>query len=170
MVKHEQTQPVLIAEMLFAAGDDRQAVCGSCAVLFGFADNQCLVVAADAVRYGLIRLQLLQEGSELRRGKGDCFRLSLAHPAFRGIFDKLAVRQLHALGQNARSFTEQGEGNALLLPACVFGQTHAAEMQAFAAHECLVSIRSNACSCMLRMRGGVRKETGRMGIALLSVS
>ena len=28
MVKHEQTRPVLIAEMLFAAGDDRQA--GGC--------------------------------------------------------------------------------------------------------------------------------------------
>lgn len=128
MVKHEQTRPVLIAEMLFAADDDRQAVCGSCAVLFGFADNQGLVVAADAVRYGLVRLQLLQEGSELRRGKGDCFRPPLAHPASRGIFDKLAVRQLHALGQNACGFAEQGEGNALLLPACVFRQTHAAAL------------------------------------------
>ena len=125
-------------------------------------------MAADAVRYGLVRLQLLQEGSELRRGKGDCFRPPLAHPAFRGIFDKLAVRQLHALGQNARSFAEQGEGNALLLPTCVFGQTHAAEMQAFAAHECLVSCRSNACSCMVRMRGFVWKGTDRQEVASLS--
>ncbi len=76
----------------------------------------------------MIRFQPLQIGSELLRGKGDCFRPPPAHPAFRGIFDKLALCQLHALGQNARSFAEQGEGNALLLPACVFGQTHAAAL------------------------------------------
>ncbi len=71
-------------------------------------------------------------------------------------------------------------------------KTHAAEMQAFADHECLVSclsnacirinqmpgfdlikwvhsFRSNACSCMLRMREVVCMGTGWMGHAPFSM-